>query len=216
MKVAAFIKREAINIILILMPFIYLFAVYEDLPPFKPFPLNWDQGIYYLLIFTMGVSVIFYLVLLIRPLMVPKTALHQHMKSLHRIKTLMLCLTSLLSLTYISEKIGLDFNWARIGLIISMGFIIAIGNIYPTLRFNYFIGIRNAWTTSNELIWNKTHRFAGKLAFGGGLIGALYAIFFNPFPVPYMPVIYVGYVFLLTFIPRIYAFVMFRRSQLNP
>ena len=215
MKSKAFIKREAVNWMLILLPLVYLFVVYDRLPPFNPFPLNWEQSIYYLLIFNTSVSFLGYIWFLIKPAIVPKTTLHSNVKSLHRLKTLVLCYISLLSLTYISEKIGISFNWQKIGFIIAMVFIMVVGNLYPTIRFNYVIGIKNAWTLSDERVWNKTHRFSGKISFYGGLTGALYGILFDTHPVPYMPVILVGYVFLLLFISHLYSYLIFRKLQLN-
>jgi uncharacterized membrane protein len=122
----------------------------------------------------------------------------------------MLVFFSFTSLIFISKAIGIPFNWSKTGFILAMGFTAAFGNLYPTIRYNYFIGIRNSWTQSNELIWKKTHRFAGKIFFIGGLIGALYGILFNVNPVPFMPVIYVGYGFALLFIPYIYSYLLYR------
>jgi uncharacterized membrane protein len=81
------------------------------------------------------------------------------------------------------------------------------------MRYNFFVGIKNSWTKSNELIWKKTHRFAGRIFFLGGLIGALYGILFNVIPLPYMPVILVGYVFGLSFAARIYSYLLYRQFQ---
>jgi len=213
MKNAEFIKREAINWIFILLPFIYIFLVYDKLPQFAPFQLNSGQTIYQVVLFVMGVSIFWYIVFLVKPSIVPKTAFHDNLKSFHRMKTLMLGFTSLLSLTFVSQKIGIPFNWAKISFILGMVFMVAIGNLYPTIRYNFFIGIKNSWTQSNELIWKKTHSFAGKVFFWGGLIGALYGILFNVNPVPYMPVIYVGYVFALGFVPKIYSYLLYRQLQ---
>jgi uncharacterized membrane protein len=215
MKSTAFIKREAMNWILLLLPFIYCLVVYDRLPAFAPFPVNWGQSIYYLLIFTMGVSFLAYLMLLIKPAIVPKTSLHENPKSLHQIKILILCFTSLLSLIYISAEIGIPFNWSKIAFLLSMAYIIAIGNLYPTLRFNFVIGIKNAWTQSDEGIWKKTHRFAGKVFFLGGLIGAIYGILFDTNPVPYMPVIWVAYVFALLLLAHVYSYMVYRKFQLH-
>ena len=215
MKTVSFIKREAINWILILLPIVYLLFVYEKLPRFAPVPLDGEQSIFYVLIFNMGVSFLVYVKLLIKPAIVPKTTFHRNLKSLHRFKTLILSFISLLSLTYISEKIGIPFNWSKIGFIAAMTFITVMGNLYPTIKHNYFIGIKNSWTLSNELIWNKTHRFAGKIFFWGGLTGALYGIFFNVNIVPYMPVVMVVYVFSLVLIPHIYAYILYRKLQFH-
>ncbi len=92
--------------------------------------------------------------------------------------------TSLLSLIFISQKIGVQFNWSKIAIILSMVYITVIGNLYPTLKYKYLIGIKNSWTQSSELIWKKTHSFAGKVFFWGGLIGVLYGILFDVSPVP--------------------------------
>lgn len=213
MKNAKFIKREAINWIFILLPFIYIYLVYDKLPKFAPFQFNQEQTIYQAVLFVMGVSIFSYIVYLIKPSIVPKTAFNDNLKSFHRMINLMLGFTSILSLTFISQKIGIPFNWTKFSFIFGMVFMAAMGNLYPTLRYNYFIGIRNSWTQSNEIIWKKTHSFAGKIFFWGGFTGAFYGIFFNVNPVPYMPVIYVGYVFTLGFIPKIYSYLLYRQLQ---
>ena len=170
MKIKEILKREAINWLFILMPFIYIILVYDRLPGFAPFQIDREQAIYQYILFLMGVSIFWYVVLLVRPSIFPKTAFHQNLKSFHRMRTLMLAFISLLSMTFISGKIGITFNWIKISLILSMVFVAAIGNLYPTIRFNYMIGIKNSWTQSNEIIWKKTHSFAGKVFFWGGLL----------------------------------------------
>jgi uncharacterized membrane protein len=215
MKNAEFIKREAINWIFILLPFIYILIVYDKLPPFAPFQLSEDQGIYQVVLFVMGVSVFWYLVYLVKPALVPKTSYNDNLKNFNRIRSIMLGFTSLLCLTFISQKIGIPFNWSKIGFILGMLYVTALGNLYPTIKHNYFIGIKNSWTMSNELIWKKTHFFAGKLFFWGGLTGALYGILFNITPVPYMPVLYVGYVFALVLVPKLYSYLLYRKILSN-
>ena len=213
MKYLKFIKREAINWLLMLLPFIYILLVYDRLPGFAPFQIDSEQIIYYNLLFVMGLAIIGYIVLLVKPSIVPKTAFHDNLKSFHRIRTLMLVFFSFTSLIFISQKIGIPFNWSKTGFIIAMVFMAVFGNLYPTIGYNYIIGIKNPWTQSNEHIWKKTHRFAGKIFFFGGLIGALYGILFNVNPVPYMPIIYVGYTFTLVFISHLYSYLLYRQFQ---
>jgi uncharacterized membrane protein len=159
----------------------------------------------------MGISIIWYIILLVKPTIVPKTTFQEHLKSYHRIRTILLGFTSLLSMIFISQKIGIPFNWSKIAIILSMVYITVIGNLYPTLKHKHLIGIKNSWTQNNEIIWKKTHSFAGKIFFWGGLLGALYGILFNVNPVPFMPVIYVGYVFTLVFIPHVFSYLLFRK-----
>ena len=213
MKKTEFIKREAINWLFILLPFIYIFFVYDRLPQFAPFQMDRDQRIYHVVLFVMGVSLLFYITLLVKPSIVPPAAFNENLKNFHRMRTLMLAFTSLLCMTFISEKIEVPFNWGRIGFILAFSYMMAMGNLYPTIRNNFFIGIRNSWTQSNELIWKKTHHFAGKVFFAGGLAGVLYGILFEVYPVWYMPVILVGYVFGLKFIPTIYSYWLYRQHE---
>lgn len=215
MKTVAFIRREAINWILILLPLFCLIFIHYKLPRFAPIPLDSEQNIYYVLMFNFGVSFLVYTKLLIKPLIDPKTTLHSNLRTLHRFKTLILLFISLLSLTYISEAIEISFDWTKIGFIAAMLFITVLGNLYPTLKHNYFIGLKNAWTLSDELIWNRTHRFAGKVFFWGGLSGIIYGIFFNVTIVPYMPAVFFWYVSGLVLIPHIYSYILHRKLQVQ-
>ncbi len=38
-----------------------------------------------------------------------------------------------------------------------------IGILMRKLKRNWFIGIRNPWTLSNDTVWNKTHKLGGTL-----------------------------------------------------
>lgn len=51
-----------------------------------------------------------------------------------------------------------------------------LGRLMSHARRNYFFGIRTPWTLSSDLVWEKTHRFGGKVfqvAGGALLLGAL-------------------------------------------
>jgi len=47
---------------------------------------------------------------------------------------------------------------------------IAIGNLLPRARPNWFVGIRTPWTLSSDRVWEKTHRLGGRLFVAGGVI----------------------------------------------
>jgi hypothetical protein len=87
MKSIKFIKREAINWFIILAPIFYILLVYNRMPQFAPFQINSEQTIYQVLLFIMGVSIFWYIFLLVKPSIVPKTAFHDNLKNfqhLHR------------------------------------------------------------------------------------------------------------------------------------
>lgn len=49
-----------------------------------------------------------------------------------------------------------------IPLLIGILFII-IGNYMGKIKYNWFVGVKTPWTLSSEEVWNKTHRFSGKI-----------------------------------------------------
>ena len=57
--------------------------------------------------------------------------------------------------------------------------IAAIGNVLGKARPNWFMGVRNPWTLSSDLTWDRTHRWTGRLFVLVGLAG-LVATFVLP------------------------------------
>jgi uncharacterized membrane protein len=55
-------------------------------------------------------------------------------------------------------------------------FSIAFGNIVGRLRPNWLVGIRTPWTLSNDAVWRRTHRTAGRLLVPAGLLSAIGAL----------------------------------------
>jgi uncharacterized membrane protein len=50
------------------------------------------------------------------------------------------------------------------------GFQLFLGNVLPRVRPNFFVGIRTPWTLASDTVWRRTHRVAGKLLVGGGVL----------------------------------------------
>lgn len=61
---------------------------------------------------------------------------------------------------------------------IGMGLLfLAIGNLLPRARPNWFVGIRTPWTLSSDRVWDKTHRLGGRVFVVAGIIITLAGIF---------------------------------------
>jgi len=61
---------------------------------------------------------------------------------------------------------------------IGMGLLfLAIGNLLPRARPNWFVGIRTPWTLSSDRVWEKTHRLGGRVFVGAGIFITLAGIF---------------------------------------
>ena len=73
-----------------------------------------------------------------------------------------------------------------------------IGNVLPKLRWNYVVGIRTPWTLADERVWDKTHRFGGRVMVLGGAIMLLAALIPPYTPKPGLVAGVTGIVILLT------------------
>lgn len=49
--------------------------------------------------------------------------------------------------------------------------LVLAGNPMGKVRRNFYLGIRTPWTLASERVWYATHRLAGRLMVGSGLLG---------------------------------------------
>ena len=95
-------------------------------------------------------------------------------------------------------NIGIKFNMIQF-LAPAFGVLfLCCGEMIGKAKRNWFIGIRNPWTLSNEKVWEKTHEVGGKLfkiagfiAFGGAILPDI-ARFLILFPVLFF-VLYINF-----------------------
>ena len=92
-----------------------------------------------------------------------------------------------------------------------LGFLfIVMGNYMPKCKQNYTIGIKMKWTLADEENWNATHRFAGKIWVGCGVLLLLCA--FLPTEIFFISMIIT--ILLATIPVAIYSY-MFHRKQVK-
>lgn len=70
-----------------------------------------------------------------------------------------------------------DLNVTRLVSVAVAATLILIGNVLGKVRRNALIGIRTSWALGDDLVWDKTHRFTGRLMVAGGAVLGLAAIF---------------------------------------
>lgn len=87
--------------------------------------------------------------------------------------------------------------------------LVAIGNVLPRARPNFFFGIRTPWTLSSDSVWMRTHRVGGYALVAGGLVQIVVAFVGAPqaamVPVAIILAISIGLV--------AYSYVLWRREQ---
>jgi len=83
------------------------------------------------------------------------------------------------------------------------------GLVMPEIKKNYMVGIRLPWTLHSEKVWNKTHKFGGKLFIALGIIMA--AAYF--LPVVYSFWILIGGIILMLVALVIYSYLEYKKEK---
>lgn len=83
-----------------------------------------------------------------------------------------------------------------------------IWNYMWKIRQNYFVGIKVPWTLANEEVWNKTHRFGGKMFMLAWILFILNAFFLRQ-----VVGVFTVAICLMVFSPIIYSYVIFKKIK---
>ncbi len=171
------IKTEFTSLFLIVLALVSSWYFYNNLP--ERIPVHWNfagqvdgygSGKIQSIVFPLLIVGMYILFLLIPYLDPKKERYEQFSKIYHIFKNLFLAL--IIIIYFIVGLNGLGYN-LPVGLIIPVliGILfIIIGNYMGKIKMNWFMGIRTPWTLSSEEVWNKTHRFGGKMFILAGLL----------------------------------------------
>ncbi|MBI4779454.1 SdpI family protein [Candidatus Falkowbacteria bacterium] len=171
------IKTEFIPLLLIILALASGVFFYNNLPERIATHWNfageidgWGSGKTQAIIFPLLIIGIYLLFLLIPYLDPKKERYEQFNKVYHIFKGIILALMAVIY--FIVGLNGLGYNLpvgAIIPGLIGLLFII-LGNYLGKIKMNWFMGIRTPWTLSSEEVWNKTHRFGGKMFILAGFL----------------------------------------------
>jgi len=170
------LRRELPIIAIVLLPFIYLAYIWNDLPP--EVPIHWNiegeidgYGKKGMLVFVpIMMPLLIYIMFSIIPKIDPKNRLNQMGGKLQNLKIILTLCMSVLALFIIYSSKNQSFTNPNYP-ILGMGVLFAvIGNYFKTIKPNYFFGIRTPWTLESEMVWKETHKLAGKMWLVGGVL----------------------------------------------
>jgi uncharacterized membrane protein len=209
------LKKELPLVTIVLLPFIYLAYIWNQLP--EKVPMHWNiKGEIdrygekmELIIIPILLPLLVYIIFLVVPKIDPKNKLNNMGNKLQTIKVLLTTFMAILALFIIYSAKNQSFaNPNYIILLIGILYII-LGNYFKTIKANYFIGIRTPWTLENETVWKKTHKLGGKLWFVGGIIIVLTSLILNKEPNVNVFLIITG---IITIIPIVYSYIIFKNE----
>jgi len=210
------LKKELPSIVIVLIPFIYLAYVWNQLP--EKVPMHWNingeidrygEKIELLLI-PFLLPFLVYMIFLIIPKIDPKNNLNKMGNKLQTIKVLTTTFMSLIALFIIyTAKNQSVTNPNYIVLLIGVLYVI-LGNYFKTIKANYFIGIRTPWTLESETVWKETHKLGGKMWFIGGIIIVLSSLILDKQPNLTLFLIITG---IIAIIPIVYSYIIFNKEK---
>lgn len=210
------LKTEILPIIFILISIISSFYFYANFPArvvthwnFAGEPDGWSNRGFAAFFFP-GMMIIIYLLLLFLPMTDPKKDRYNEFKRVYHIfKGYFLFFFALIYFVASLNNIGFKYD---VGIFVSLGvglLFIVIGNYLGKVKRNWFLGIRTPWTLSNEEVWNKTHRFGGKLFMAIGLIMMIIGIS----PIDWRMILFIPSIIILVFGILAYSYIIYLREQ---
>lgn len=105
--------------------------------------------------------------------------------------------------------LGYEIDISNIVMIPIIILFIIIGNFLPKCKQNYTIGIKLPWTLNDERNWHKTHRLAGFIWVG---LGILSLIFFFILPREIFTIIFIIFTIIMVVVPIIYSFILYHKT----
>jgi uncharacterized membrane protein len=217
-KMKIHFKKEIFYWLLCIIPYLFLGFVYSSLPETVPTHFGVDgrangwsskESLWFI---PASLSLMIYLLLLFIPRIDPKQRLQHQTGKFEKIKFIVLLfITAIACFTiYVSYKQDMGhtgkFLFAGIGL-----FFAVLGNFFPALKPNYFIGIRSPWALENEIVWRKTHQLAGKIWVIAGLLLAVLPFILNNEML--MGQVFIGVILVIAFFPFIYSYIIWRQEK---
>ena len=104
-------------------------------------------------------------------------------------------------LTALGKEIRVDI-WCSV----LMGLLfVVIGNYLPKCKQNYTVGIKLPWTLASEENWNRTHRLAGRIWVGGGILMMLLGFVSFLWVMLSVPV-------MMALVPILYSYLLYRKG----
>ena len=114
----------------------------------------------------------------------------------------------MVQLTILAEIFHLPVDISFVICLLLSAMLLSMGNYLGKLRRNFWAGIRTPWTLVSDTIWERTHRFAGWLFVGTGIIGLLLS---------FIPSVrlwgVVGLILLDVVLAYIYSYIIYQRLE---
>lgn len=219
MKANSKILKVVIALLMLSIPLFYAMYVYDELPETIPTHFNIEgkpdgfgsKDSIYLAPTILGIVGFFVFLLILNVQLIdPKRYQENNTAIFNKLAFMLVVFMSGLSfiIVYSSLHPGnffIKYLFSLIGLLFAF-----MGYIMPSVKPNYFVGMRLPWTLENEENWTATHKMAGKWWMFGGLLQAIAGFLF---PAKYAFAIFMVIMGLMVAIPTGFSYLFFKKHQ---
>jgi uncharacterized membrane protein len=208
--------KELPLILIVLIPFVYLAAIWNSLPAQIPmhYNINGDIDRYgnknEIIIIPFMLPVLAYLIFLVMPKIDPKKKIEKMGNKYHWLRYIFVIAFSVLA-TYVIYMSQVAKESQPLAIFMILGILFAVlGNYFQSIKSNYFIGIRTPWTLESENVWKKTHKLAGKIWLICGLLLVLLGFIL---PLKIYSILFIICAVLMAGIPIVYSYFAFKEEN---
>ena len=212
------VRKEIPLLIIVILPFLYLGYLYAGLP--ETVPTHWNlqgeidgwgsKSMLWILPFATGF--LGYVLMSLAPKIDPKKQIKQMGTKFYQLKFIVVLFLTALGLYILYATQQQSMSSPKIIFILTGIFFAALGNYLPSVKPNYFIGLRTPWTLENATVWKKTHRLAGKLWVGGGLLIITSTLLLTQ---PQNFIVFFVITAIITIIPLVYSYVWYKQEKVE-
>lgn len=211
-------KKELPLLIIVILPFIYLAYIWNDLP--KKVPIHWNgEGEIdgygdkvSLILIPILLSLLTYVILILIPIIDPKGKIKNMGEKYESIKFILIFFMSFLALFILYSSHSQTITNPNI-LFILIGFLfVFLGNYMKTIKPNYFIGIRTPWTLENETVWKRTHKLAGIMWFLAGILIIILSLILGK---RLNRILFIVITLIISIVPIIYSYIQFKKQEIS-
>ena len=210
-------RRNWLLVTLLILPFIIGAWFYNQLP--DEIPSHWnakgevdDYAGKWVIFLTpiINVFVVGLISLLVR--IDPKKNYKQFESSLERIMLFFTLFFIVIFAMILFSALGYQLNTTQVIYVAILFLFALIGNYLGKIRHNYFVGVRTPWTLESESVWNKTHRFTGKIWVFASAIMMVPAFILTSEQAIIALIIYV---LIIVLAPTIYSYIVFKQESIE-
>lgn len=212
--------RNAVLILLALLPLIYLAAVWETIPAtvathydahMQPNDFGPKSELWLVTGMMSGVALLVYFLLRNIHKIDPKRAGSTKPQVFNKLANATLLFVTALNMLIVLSAANQNVKLLDRAMLPLVGLMfVFLGNYMYSVKPNYFAGFRTPWALSDDENWRKTHRLGGTLWFAGGVAVTLLSLFL---PAPAAYVAFIAVMIPIALIPLVYSYMLFRKTQ---